>query len=79
MKRIKAACICQTLHFSLREEMPREMAAPLVQREVEQYLQGLERNRTQYRIVERADLPDGSVELKVIKQYNLSPVGDYLK
>ena len=79
MKRVKAACICQTLHFLLKEDSPREVAVKLVRQEVEQYKKGLERNRTQYRIVEESEQPDGSIIVKIIKQYNFSPVGDYLK
>ena len=58
MKRIKAACICQTLHFQLKED--------------------LERNRTRHRIVDEAEQEDGSVVIRIIKQYNRSPAGDYL-
>lgn len=36
------------------------------------------RNGTQFRIVEEAKQPDGSIIVKIIKQYNNSPVGDYL-
>ena len=78
MKRIKAACICQTLHFLLKEDAERQWAAKQVGQEVEHYKQALERNHTQYKIVEETTQPDGSVILKIIKQYNSSPVGDYL-
>ncbi len=78
MKRVKAACICQTLHFMLKEELPHDYAVKLVKEEVENYKKGLERNRTQYRIVEELEQHDGSIMVKVIKQYNASPVGDYL-
>lgn len=78
MKRIKAACICQTLHFMLKEDVGHDYAVKLVQEEVEHYKRTLERNRTQYRIVEETEQPDGSLVVKVIKQYNASPVGDYL-
>ncbi|WP_298034158.1 hypothetical protein [uncultured Dysosmobacter sp.] len=78
MKRIKAACICQTLHFLLKENAERQWAAKQVQLEVVNYKKGLERNRTQYKIVEETTQPDGSVLLKVIKQYNTAPVGNYL-
>lgn len=78
MKRIKAACICQTLHFLLKEDAERQWAAKQVQQEVEHYKQTLERNHTQYKIVEETTQPDGSILLKIIKQYNSSPVGDYL-
>ncbi len=78
MKRIKAACICQTLHFLLKEDAEHQWAANQVQIEVENYKKGLERNRTQYKIVEETTQPDGSVIVKIIKQYNTAPVGDYL-
>lgn len=78
MKRVKAACICQTLHFLLKENLPHEMAVKLVRQEVEQYQRDLERRHTRYKIVEQSDEPDGSILLKVIKQYNAMPVGDYL-
>ncbi len=78
MKRIKAACICQTLHFMLKEDAEHQWAANQVQIEVENYKKGLERNRTQYKIVEETTQPDGSVIVKIIKQYNTAPVGDYL-
>jgi len=78
MKRIKAACICQTLHFMLKEDAERQWAKNQVKQDVEHYKQSLERNRTQYKIVEENEQPDGSVILKIIKQYNSAPVGDYL-
>ncbi len=78
MKRIKAACICQTLHFMLKEDAERQWARNQVKQDVEHYKQGLERNRTQYKIVEETTQPDGSVIVKIIKQYNTAPVGDYL-
>jgi len=78
MKRIKAACICQTVHFMLREDVEHQWAVNKVKQDVEHYKQGLERNRIQYRIVEETTQPDGSVILKIIKQYNSVPVGEYL-
>lgn len=78
MKRVKAACICQTLHFQLKEDVTHDYACKLVQEEVEQYRRGLERNRTKYKIVSQLPQEDGSIIVKVIKQYNVCPVGDYL-
>ncbi len=78
MKRIKAACICQTLHFMLKEDVEHSEAVNLVKREVEQYKRGLDNKHTQYKIVEETDQPDGSIMIKIIKQYNTSPVGNYL-
>lgn len=78
MKRIQAACICQTLHFMLKEDLGHDDAAKLVQEEVAHYKKTLERNRTQYKILDEAEQPDGSVIIRIIKQYNSSPVGQYL-
>ena len=78
MKRVKAACICQTLHFMLKEDVAHDYAVRLVRDEVAHYKKNLERNHTRYKIVEETEQPDGSILVKVIKQYNTSPVGDYL-
>jgi len=78
MKRIKAACICQTLHFLLKEDADHDWAVNQVKQDVEHYKQGLDRNRTLYKILEETPQPDGSVILKIVKQYNTAPVGDYL-
>ena len=39
---------------------------------------GLDQHHTKYKIVEETEQPDGSIMVKVIKQYNSSPVGNYL-
>ena len=62
----------------LNEDLDHDHAVTWVRQEVEQYKRGLERNRTRYKIVEETEQPDGSIMVKVIKQYNASPVGDYL-
>ncbi len=79
MKRVKAACITQTLHFMLKEDAEHEYAKKMVQEEVRKYKAGLEKNRVQYKILSEAEQEDGSVILEIKKQYNTSPVGDYLK
>ena len=79
MKRVKAACICQTLHFMLKDDLEQEQAVKLVKEELANYKRKLEQNRTQYKILEEPPQPDGSIIVKVIKQYNATPVGDYLK
>ena len=78
MKRVKAACICQTLHFMLKDDLGHEYAVQLVKAEVKKYKDSLDRNRTKYKIVSEETQPDGSYMIKIIKQYNTSPVGDYL-
>ena len=78
MKRVKAACICQTLHFMLKEDLEHDLAVRLVQEEVVRYKRTLDGNRTKYRILEETAQEDGSVIIKLVKQYNQCPVGDYL-
>ncbi|MCB6414633.1 hypothetical protein OCV99_08970 [Dorea acetigenes] len=78
MKRVKAACICQTLHFLLKEDLGHDYAVRCVQHEVEQYKKDLERKNTRYKILEETEQADGSIVIKIIKQYNSSPVGNYL-
>ena len=70
MKRVKAACICQTLHFQLKEDVEHDYAGKLVCEEVAHYKATLDRNQTKYRILEEIHQEDGSIMLKVIKQYN---------
>lgn len=79
MKRVEAACVCQTLRFSAKEGMSRKYAAETIQNEIEYYKKKLEASHTAYKIVEQIEQPDGTVVVKVIKQYNYSPIGDYLK
>ena len=78
MKRIQSACICQTLHFTLKEDLEHSYAAKLVQDEVQHYKACMDRTRTKYKILSEETQPDDSVIVKVIKQYNNSPVGSYL-
>lgn len=78
MKRVKAACICQTLHFMLKEDVGHDYAVKLVKEEVARYKRDLERKGIRYKLVEEAEQSDGSVVMKILKQYNTSPVGSYL-
>lgn len=78
MKRVKAACITQTLHFLLKEDVGHEYAVKLVKEEIEKYKEQLNRNKTQYRILSEETQADGSVIIEIKKQYNTSPVGNYL-
>ena len=79
MKRVKAACICQTLHFIPKEGAEPVWAAEQVKRDVETYKKGLDRNHTKYKILDESTQADGTVIMKIVKQYNASPVGDYLE
>lgn len=78
MKRVKAACITQTLHFLLKEDLGRDYAKKLVEEEVKKYKQGLDKSGTKYKILSEKTLEDGSVQIEIKKQYNNSAVGSYL-
>lgn len=78
MKRVKAACITQTLHFLLKEDVGQEYAKKLVTEEVKKYKEQLDKNKTQYKILSEETQADGSVIIEIKKQYNTSPVGHYL-
>ena len=79
MKRIKAACLEQTIHFKLKEDLPHDEAVQFVKAEYEHYLAQLERNRTQYRILEKTEQPDGSLLVKLKKQYNSYDCSPYIE
>ena len=78
MRRIKAACITQTLHFLLKEDVSSDYAKKLVTEEVKKYKDSLNKNKTQYKILSEETLADGSVIIEIKKQYNTSPIGHYL-
>lgn len=59
MKRVKAACICQTLHFMLKEDVGHDDAVKQAEQEVEHYKKNPERKNTQYKITEQTSQPDG--------------------
>ena len=78
MKRVKAACITQTLHFLLKEDVGHDYAVKLVNEEVKKYKDQLEKNKTQYKILSETAQEDGSIVIEIKKQYSTSPVGNYL-
>lgn len=78
MKRVKAACLLQTLHFQLKEDIDHDIAVRAVREEVAHYKTQLERNRTAFKIDEETVQPDGSIIVKIRKQYNAVNTGSYL-
>ena len=61
MKRIKEACLLQTIHFQLKEDLDHASAVQAVRAEVEHYKAQLDRSRIQYKITDEAEQPDGSI------------------
>jgi multidrug efflux pump subunit AcrB len=78
MKRIKAACLEQTIHFQLKDGISAESAKQQVRQEYESYKAQMDRHRTQYKIIDEAEQSDGSLIIKIKKQNNTQPVGNYL-
>lgn len=78
MKRVKAACITQTLHFMLKEDVEHDYAVRMVEEEIKKYKNGLDRAGTKYKILSEEKQDDGSVIMEIKKQYNTSSVGNYL-
>lgn len=72
MKRVKAACILQTLVFAQKDDcgLTREQQLRINHDEVKRYRETLDRSRTRYQITEEMEQADGSVIVRVRKQYN---------
>ena len=72
MKRVKAACILQTLVFMQKEDcgFNREQILNINRQEVNRYKSSLEQTHTRYQIVSEEEQADGSIIVRVRKQYN---------
>lgn len=72
MKRVKAACILQTLVFAQKPETgySKERALAVNKEEFEHYKATLERAKTRYQIIDTVEQEDGSIVVHVRKQYN---------
>lgn len=66
------------MHFLLKEDVGHDYAVKLVKEEVQKYKDKLEKNQVQYKILSEITQEDDSIILEIKKQYNTSPVGDYL-
>ncbi len=74
MKRIKHACLEQTLHFYVQDSTAIRSAKD----EFEIYKKGLERNKTAFKVLSEETQPDGSLIVKLKKQYNSYDCGEYM-
>lgn len=73
MKRVQAACIMQTLRFQQKEGgSPVEFLLRKNREEVARYKTQLNRNKTRYKIDVEVDQPDGSIIVRIRKEYNSS-------
>lgn len=78
MKRIKSACLLQTIHFQLKVGMNQTAAAAAVKQEYEHYKAMLERSRTRFQILDESLQPDGSIIIHIKKQYNAQNCDEYM-
>ena len=82
MKRVKAACVLQTLIFAQKDDcgLTREQQYKVNCEEVERYKAAMDRAHTRYQITEQTEQPDGSVLVRVRKKYNdRADVSEYFK
>lgn len=72
MKRVKAACIFQTLVFAQKEDCGLSRASILEtnRRELSHYRESMDRAHTRYQIVSEEEQENGSIVVRVRKQYN---------
>lgn len=72
MKRVKSACILQTLVFMQKEDcgLSKNSILETNRREFEHYKQTMDRTHTRYQIVSADEQEDGSIIVRVRKQYN---------
>ena len=80
MKRIQAACIMQTLRFQQTDNagLPTDMLYKHNEDELNRYKAQLDKNKTRYRIDEESRQPDGSIIVRIRKEYNSrADVGKY--
>ena len=72
MKRVQAACILQTLLFMQKEDcgLSKKSIIEANRREFDSYKQKMEKARTRYQIVSQEEQEDGSLVVRVRKQYN---------
>lgn len=82
MKRVKAACILQTLIFAQKPETgyTKERALKINKEEFEHYKVTLDRAKTRYQIIDTVEQEDVSLVVHVRKQYNdKADVSEYLE
>ena len=77
MKRIKAACLFQTICFKSGDGDASEFGKQQIQKEYEAYKNKMEQRGTKYKILEENIQPDGSIIVKLKRQNNQQAVGDY--
>ena len=57
------ACLEQTTHFPLRDGISAELAKKQIRQEYESYKGQMDRHKTQYKVIEEIEQPEGSLIL----------------
>ena len=72
MKRIQSACIMQTLIFAQKPDMgySTEQARRLNREEITRYKDAMDHAKTRYVLVSETEQDDGSIVIRIKKQYN---------
>lgn len=65
MKRIKAACITQTIHFINKDITKSEYSKRKVQEEITRYKHRLDRERTKYKIFTKKELSISIIPIEI--------------
>lgn len=71
MRRILSACLLQTMRFDTSNDANPEQ-------EYDMYCQKLDRNKTQYVVEDKQQEADGSLVVKIRKQYNAYKTTGYM-
>lgn len=72
MRRIKSACLLQTIRFDTTNgENPKE--------ELEMYCKRLDRRKVKYKVEGTQEQEDGSLLVKIMKQYNTYSTEGYIE
>lgn len=79
MKRIQSACLNQTIHFQLKDDVCHDDAVKYAKTEYANYKIMLEAKKTKYKILDEKQQSDGSIIIKIKRQYNTYDTGDYLE
>jgi len=78
MKRIENACLEQTLVFSLKDKGEPDRDREWICQEYHHYKRQLEKKKIAYQVLAEEALPDGTLRIRIRKQYNHYPCDAYL-
>lgn len=79
MKRIMNACLEQSLLFSAKEPVSPEEGRAAAAQEYAQYKQQMEQKHMKYQVLAEEEREDGSLLVKVRRQYNTYPCDQYMR